>query len=128
MKHYANTDGRLEHILGLPPNFPLLPRERKIVDKVRAAGATPSLACLEAWKLLGDVRRARVRECETFPHLDTEYIRQEVDAALGRDVVVLYSVCWLHFRKRFDKVDPGKRKIIIVRNHVWPTNGGDLFT
>ena len=51
-------------------------------------------------------------DAETFPHLgNPAYIIREHYPSLGRNVVRLITVCWLHFYKILPEIPPGKYKI-----------------
>ncbi len=117
--HYVTTKNRLDNMWSAlsRADFPLLLQEKALLNKLRSlekgGGRSATLVHLKAvdWLTAASdgtaMRRARVRECEDFPHFNTGYIYQVRDDALDREVVKLDSVCWLHFRKVFASVSPG---------------------
>ena len=57
-------------------------------------------------------RRFGIVDAESFPHLgNPAYIIREHYPPLGRNVVRLITVCWLHFYKILPEIPPGKYRI-----------------
>ncbi len=117
MTSYGRLD-KVQEFLN-DPSVPLLLPEKALRLKLQSHDQLNrrTVIHLKAVFTLSQLRRAHVYDCEDFPHLhNPDYIVRKFDDTLNRDVVVLKSVCWLHFRKAFDNVLPGTSSLRVDEN------------
>lgn len=111
---------RLRHFLA---NNPLTMSElvmKRRLDKLHSAMGDEFVSVIhlrgvramsEQYGVGSVIRREHVFNADDFPHLgNPSYIVREFKDEINREVVVLRSVCWLHFVKYFDNVPKGKVK------------------
>ena len=111
--HFVRASHRQEQLQRFLSQGPLLLPELQLKTKLSklSPGDDSNLIIFKAVKTYsgsGSIRRELVKDAEEFPHLhNPSYITSDFDETLNRNIVRLRTVCWLHFTKKFDNVEPG---------------------
>ena len=127
--HYVLSYSRMEK-LQMFLNCELLTTEEMALKRRVAQCGEPTLATslyyLMCIKRYANIRRFSVTEAIDFPHYgNSNYIVKENCQLLGRDIVHLKTVCWLHFKQILPQVTPGTYQVsvhfLLGSNFRWPS-------